>query len=120
MKHLLIILAGLVAIMAGGCVVVLGNSTGPMMLPLLIVTAANLALIIGVVKGTPWVQWLLWIFVVLDFVLAAFLAVALGGDRYVGAIAIAAAVFLVFKAVAEGVIAYRVRSRLPGPEDPGL
>jgi hypothetical protein len=115
MKVLLTILAGIVALFAGGCVIVIGGSAAygsgvnAILVPMLAVAAANIALIAGVLRSRTWAIPLLWIFVAIDLVFAGILAVALGGDRYVGAPAIIAAVFLALKAIAQGVSAHRLR-----------
>lgn len=115
MKVLLIILAGIVALFAGGCVVILsgnamyGSQASAIAILMFAVAAANVALIAGVARDRPWVMPLLWIFMVLDLVFGVILAVSLGNDRYVGPPAMIAAVFLVIKGVLSGVAAYRLK-----------
>lgn len=115
MKVLLIILAGIVALFAGSCAIILGGSAAygsganGILLLVLALAAANIAMIVGVVRSSAWSIPLLWIFAAIDLIGAGIFAVALGGDQYVGPPAIIVAIFLALKGVAEGVAAHRLR-----------
>jgi hypothetical protein len=117
MKVLLVVLAGIVALFAGGCAVILGadamrgSQAGFIAMLMLATATANIALIVGVLRARGWAVPFLWIFVAIDIVLAGILAVALGNDPYAGGFAIAAAAFLAVKGAAEGVAAHRIRQR---------